>query len=123
MPFPLQHTLRACKSRRQTKGNVVESDWVVDVQVLPVAAAVRQGEQISVEAFVRYRDPEVIVRTDSELEPAAMLHCDFNGYGHLLQKHGISVQGLDVKVTTILYVIKKKITNKTNIVLLLLKYI
>ena len=91
MPFPLQHALRAGKSRRQTKGNVVESDWIVDMQVLPVAAAVRQGEQISVETFVRYRDTEVIVRTDSELEPAAMLYCDFNGYAHLLRIHGISL--------------------------------
>ena len=84
MPFPLQHTLRAGKSSRQTKGNVVEPDWIIDAHVHPVTGSVRQGKQISVETFVRYWNPVVIVRTDSELEPAAMLYCDLNGNPDLL---------------------------------------
>ncbi len=84
MPSPLQHTLRADKSRRQTKGGVLESCGLFDVQVHSGTGPVRQGEQVSVETFVRYRNPEVIVRTYSELEPAAMWRCDVNGYCDLL---------------------------------------
>ena len=44
MPSPLQHTLRADKSRRQTKGGVLESGGFFEVQVHSVTGSVRQGE-------------------------------------------------------------------------------
>ena len=84
MPFPLQHALSAGKSSRQTKGDVRESGFAFVVQVHPGTGTVRQGEQMSVETFVRYWNPEVIVPTDSKLEPAAMLCSDFNGCFNLL---------------------------------------
>ena len=84
MPFPLKHTLRTRKSPRQTQGRVVEPGRVTDVHVRSVASAVRQGQQIPVETLVRRRSRDVIVRTDSELEPTAVLDSHFDGYSDLL---------------------------------------
>ena len=75
MPFPLQYALCAGQSTRQTKGGIMESRWTIGGHEHTITTAVRQGQHVLVEAFVCRRCVNVVVRADSELEPAAVLGC------------------------------------------------